>query len=115
VRADAPGVLLAGDLERLAVVVLADAGLAERFGARPLQLGQVEHGAVHEDDLRLDPVRPVAGVPVQFRHHQVEFLRAVELRGEIDQSLLVLGEQDGRFGDRLGVGGQGRRGQREEG
>ena len=114
-RADTPGVFLASDPERFAVVILADAGLTEGFRAGPLQLGQVNHRAVHQDDLGLDPVRPVAGITVQFRHHQVKFFRAIELGGEVDQALLVLGEQDGRLSDRLRVGGDDRSGQGKEG
>ena len=112
--ADAAGVFLAGDLERLAVVVLADAGRAERFGILPLQLGQIDHGAVHQDYLRLDPICPVAGVTVQFGHHQVKFLRAIQLGGEVDQTQFILGEQDGGLGGRFRVGGAGRGGQGEK-
>ena len=73
-RADATFVLLAGDLEGLAVIILSDPGLTERFGVFPFQLGQVEHGAVHQDDLRLDPVRPIAGGLSQVGDHQVKLL-----------------------------------------
>ena len=114
-RADAAGVFLAGDLERLTVVILAHAGLAQRLGILPLQLGQVDHAAVHQDNLGFDPVGPVTGVLAEIGDYQIELLGSVEFGAEIDQALLVLGEQDGRLGDRLRVSGEDRNGQGEEG
>ena len=60
--ADAADVFLAGDLERLALVILADAGRAGRLDFLPLELREVDHRAVLQDNLWLDPIGPVAGV-----------------------------------------------------
>ena len=106
VRADAAGVFLAGDLERLTVVVLADAGCPARLGFLPLKLRQVDHRAVLEKDLRLDPIGPVTPVLADIGDQQVQLLGTLELSGEIDESLLILREQDGRFGHRLRFGGR---------
>ena len=113
--ADAAGVSLAGDLERLAVVVLADPARPERLSFLPLEFGEVNYRAVRQDDFGLDPIRPVAGVAVHFSNHQVELLRAIELGRQLDQALLVLGIQDGRFGDRLWGGGGSQRGEANKG
>ena len=90
--ADAAGVFLTCDLERLALVILADAGRAGRLGFLPLELREVDDRAVGQHHFRLDPVRPVAGVAIHFGDHQEELLRAVELSRQLDQALLVLGE-----------------------
>ena len=104
-RADAARVFFAGDLQGLTVVVLANAGGAKRLGFLPLELGQVDDRAVDQDNLRFDPIGPIAGISVDFGDQQVKFLGAVELCIELDEPLFVLGEQEGRFGDRLRVGG----------
>ena len=104
-RADAAGIGLPGDLEGFAVVVLTDAGGTSRFGFLPLEFGEIDHRAVGQDDFGFDPVRPVAGIAVHFGDHQEELLRAAELGRQLDQALLVLGIQDGGFGDRLRGGG----------
>ena len=110
-RADAARVFLAGDLQRLAVVILTDAGRAERLGFLPLELGQVDDRAVDQDNLGFDPIGPIAGIAVDFSDQQVKFLGAVELCIELDEPLFVLGEQEGRFSDRLRVGGGSQGGQ----
>ena len=98
---DAAGVFLAGNLQRLSVVVLTDAGLSQRLGVAPLQLGEVNHGAVRQDDLRINPISPVTGVAIQLGDHEEELLRAVEISREVHQTELILGEHTGRLDDRL--------------
>ena len=64
VRADAAGVFLASNLERLAVVVLADPGGTKRLDFLPLEFRQVNHRAVDQDNLRINPICPIAGIAV---------------------------------------------------
>ena len=78
-RADAAGVFLASNLERLAVVVLADPGGTKRLDFLPLEFRQVDHRAVDQDNLRINPICPIAGIAVYFGDHQVKLLRAIEL------------------------------------
>ena len=55
-RTDAAGVLLTSNLQRLAVVVLADPARAERLGFLPLEFREVDYRAVRQDDFGLNPV-----------------------------------------------------------
>ena len=114
-RTDAAGVFLAGNLHRLAVVVLADAGRTKRLGFLPLQFREIDHGAVRQDDLGLDPVGPVAGVAIQLGDHEEELLRAVEVSREVHQTELILGEHAGRLDDRLRRGGGSQCGETKKG